>query len=396
MRLFSPGETFPPARFGISGATGAATNADATPTLAVYRNGVLDSGVGVTVLNPATGEYSFTFVIPGGYALGDVVSVRATATVAGIVLAPQEIVSFRLDSKVSTRSVAGDAMALTGGERTTLYAGIWAVGTRTLTAISDSAGVTTLLSRLTSTRAAYLDALTALTEGRMVWLERLGTALEETSTGSGIWRLTTLALSRLGFDVSAIRVKTDALPADPASNTQVNTRLATSGYTAPDNAGISTAAASAATAATSAASADSKLTTGRLTNLDAATPTRLGILDRLAGMMEQVTGLWRWTANTQSQSPVTPAAPTAEQVAAEVIAQAIFSQTAGLTGLNQVCRDFTYDESDNLTSFRIRVYDSPIHAQSDDPEVGLLSSFIVNNVLNGQGQVTKTTTKVEV
>jgi hypothetical protein len=104
MRLFSPGETFPPARFGISGATGAATNADATPTLAVYRNGVLDGAVSVTVANPATGEYSFTFVIPGGYALGDVVSVRAAATVAGIVLAPQEVVSFRLDSKVATRS----------------------------------------------------------------------------------------------------------------------------------------------------------------------------------------------------------------------------------------------------------------------------------------------------
>jgi hypothetical protein len=90
-----------------------------------------------------------------------------------------------------------------------------------------------------------------------------------------------------------------------------------------------------------------------------------------------------------------PTAPTAEQVAAEVIAQAIFKSTAGLTGLNQVCRDFTYDESDNLTSFRIRVYDSPVHAQSDDPEVGLLSSFTVNNVLNGQGQVTKTITKQE-
>jgi hypothetical protein len=372
MRLFSPGETFPPARFGVSGVSGAATNADSTPTLAVYRNGVLDGAVSVTVANPATGEYSFTFVIPIGYALGDVVSVRATATVAGIVLAPQEVVSFRLDSKVSTRSIAGDAMALTGGERTTLYAGIWAAGTRTLTAISDSAGVTILLSRLSATRAAYLDTLTALTEGRMVWLERLGTALEETSTGSGIWRLTTLALSRLGFDVSAIRSKTDALPASPATET------------------------SASAAAASAASTDSKLTTGRLTNLDAATPTRLGILDRLAGMMEQVTGLWRWTANTQSQSPVTPAAPTAEQVAAEVIAQAIFKSTAGLTGLNQVCRDFTYDEAGNLTSFRIRVYDSPIHAQSDDPEVGLLSSFIVNNVLNSQGQVTKTTTKVEV
>ena len=153
MRLFSPGETFPPARFGISGATGAATNADSTPTLAVYRNGVLDGAVSVTVANPATGEYSFTFVIPGDYTLGDVVSVRATATVAGIALAPQEVVSFRLDSKVSTRSVAGDAMALTAGERTTLSGVI-------KTAI-EAAGssLDTLISRLTAARAGYLDKL---------------------------------------------------------------------------------------------------------------------------------------------------------------------------------------------------------------------------------------------
>ena len=38
--------------------------------------------------------------------------------------------------------------------------------------------------------------------------------------------------------ISAIKGKTDNLPADPASNTQVNTRLATAGYTAPDNTGI--------------------------------------------------------------------------------------------------------------------------------------------------------------
>lgn len=38
--------------------------------------------------------------------------------------------------------------------------------------------------------------------------------------------------------IDAIKAKTDNLPADPASNTQVNTRLATAGYTAPDNAGI--------------------------------------------------------------------------------------------------------------------------------------------------------------
>jgi hypothetical protein len=41
-----------------------------------------------------------------------------------------------------------------------------------------------------------------------------------------------------GGNVAAIKAKTDNLPADPASNAQVNTRLATAGYTAPDNAAI--------------------------------------------------------------------------------------------------------------------------------------------------------------
>jgi hypothetical protein len=38
--------------------------------------------------------------------------------------------------------------------------------------------------------------------------------------------------------IDAVKTKTDNLPADPASNTQVNTRMATFTYTAPDNTGI--------------------------------------------------------------------------------------------------------------------------------------------------------------
>ena len=41
-----------------------------------------------------------------------------------------------------------------------------------------------------------------------------------------------------GGNLAAVKAKTDNLPADPASNTQVNTRLATAGYTASDNIGI--------------------------------------------------------------------------------------------------------------------------------------------------------------
>lgn len=44
---------------------------------------------------------------------------------------------------------------------------VWSVATRTLTAISDSAGITTLLSRLTSTRAGNLDNLDATVNSRL-------------------------------------------------------------------------------------------------------------------------------------------------------------------------------------------------------------------------------------
>ena len=40
-------------------------------------------------------------------------------------------------------------------------------------------------------------------------------------------------------DLTAVKTRTDNLPSDPASNAQVNTRLAAANYTAPDNAGIS-------------------------------------------------------------------------------------------------------------------------------------------------------------
>ena len=41
-------------------------------------------------------------------------------------------------------------------------------------------------------------------------------------------------------NITAIKAKTDNLPSDPASNTQVNTRLASASYTAPDNTTIGT------------------------------------------------------------------------------------------------------------------------------------------------------------
>lgn len=46
------------------------------------------------------------------------------------------------------------------------------------------------------------------------------------------------ALTTIDGNIDAIKAKTGNLPSDPASDTTVNTRLAASAYTAPDNAGI--------------------------------------------------------------------------------------------------------------------------------------------------------------
>lgn len=68
-----------------------------------------------------------------------------------------------------------------------------------------------------------------------------------------------------------IHSKTTNLPTDPASNTQVNTRLATSSYTAPDN----TTIADTLTAINLRPTNPLLTTDSRLNNLDAAVSTRL-------------------------------------------------------------------------------------------------------------------------
>jgi len=118
-----------------------------------------------------------------------------------------------------TAAQAGDAMALTSGERTTLTGVIWAALTSALTTVGsvgkllvdnidaaistrstyaggDTSGTTTLLSRLTSTRAGLLDHLDADVSSRLATSSY--TAPDNT-------------------DITAIKAKTDNLPATPAA-----------------------------------------------------------------------------------------------------------------------------------------------------------------------------------
>jgi hypothetical protein len=109
--------------------------------------------------------------------------------------------------------------------------------------------------------AAYLDAAVSSRStltAQQVWeyatrtLSSFGSLVSDiwsaagrTLTGFGslvgdIWAAPsrTLTAGTKDAEIDAIKGKTDNLPIDPASNTQVNSRLAAGSYTAPDNAGV--------------------------------------------------------------------------------------------------------------------------------------------------------------
>ncbi len=77
-----PGDSFA-AEFHVHSASGALANADSAPTGTLIRNSVADATPTITVANTATGIYRVSGTVPAGYAAGDVVQVRITATVGG-------------------------------------------------------------------------------------------------------------------------------------------------------------------------------------------------------------------------------------------------------------------------------------------------------------------------
>lgn len=83
--IYKPGDSYYGMFITQSMFTGAAKNADSTPTAALYRNGIIDGGVSLTVTNIDTGLYKITGMIPGGYSAGNVIHVSVTAIVDTVV-----------------------------------------------------------------------------------------------------------------------------------------------------------------------------------------------------------------------------------------------------------------------------------------------------------------------
>lgn len=70
--------------FTTNDATGAAADADSTPTASLIRNGSADGAVTVTVTNLSTGAYIASFTVPSGYAVADDLQLLISATVDAI------------------------------------------------------------------------------------------------------------------------------------------------------------------------------------------------------------------------------------------------------------------------------------------------------------------------
>ncbi len=81
--------------------------------------------------------------------------------------------------------------------------------------------------------ASWLKGVSSTTTDPESWLKEI--------IAYGIFPVSweeSVSLTDLKSELDLIKAKTDNLPTDPASNTEVATRLATSAYTAPDNASI--------------------------------------------------------------------------------------------------------------------------------------------------------------
>ena len=82
MRIYKAGQTYY-TEFTTHNEANNLTNADALPTAAAYKNGILDAGFVLTVANISTGLYSITGTVPVGYADDDRVSIFVTCAISG-------------------------------------------------------------------------------------------------------------------------------------------------------------------------------------------------------------------------------------------------------------------------------------------------------------------------
>lgn len=260
-------------RFGTHSSTGAATDADSTPTVDVTEDGGTAFTTGVTVANVTTGEYKVTISTSpaNGYENGKWYDVLATAVVGGVT-SKQRLFGFRAvpaenstglpgvdvvsmqDNTVTAAAIAADAIGsseLASTAVTEIQSGL-ATSSALTTAQTD---LTTLTGRLTSARAGYLDNLSA---GAVALASALATVATYVDT-----------------EVAAIKAKTDQLVFTVANRVDATATLGTDAITA---ASVSSAAVT-------------KIVAGVVAYSYRSGRTVLGLFRRLGAAIEAANGL---------------------------------------------------------------------------------------------------------
>jgi hypothetical protein len=131
--------------FTLTGLDGELVAADALPSAAAYRNGVLDAAFALTVAALAAGKYAVTGTVPAGYAQDDLVEIVVDATIATVATA-EAIDRFQIETRLDAIQARTDNLPLDTSEAL----------------LQLIAYVDELESRLTEPRAAALDEIAVL------------------------------------------------------------------------------------------------------------------------------------------------------------------------------------------------------------------------------------------
>lgn len=173
--------------------TGAATDADSTPSATANKNGVDDASFSLTVTKIDTGRYKISGTVPAGYSAGDTVLISVAATVNSVagkgVVDQFQVVSAR----PGTDDIPVEDVSLAASQGN--YAPAKAGDAMTLTAAYDAAK-----SAASQTSVNTIDGLadTILAD----------TGELQTDLANG---------GRLDLIIDGIKAKTDNLPASPAA-----------------------------------------------------------------------------------------------------------------------------------------------------------------------------------
>lgn len=197
---YKPGDTIYASIPVQTPSTGAAVDADALPTATLWRNGA-DSGEVVAVADDAgLGQYTGSVTLPGDWADGDTVEIRAVAIQGGVTSPPTPVFHGVLDTKRNTDLVVPDAAGVAAGLHATTDGLVGDL------VVPDAAGTAAALHVTTDALVAALNDPTTAAIVTAVWA-----AAARTITGTVTTDAASRTASKANVSALALEATVDAV-----------------------------------------------------------------------------------------------------------------------------------------------------------------------------------------